>query len=237
MSPPPGSLGARHHHEGHIVTVKLIGITQPVIEGVSSPQELLAYCARVSNAANQLNHETGPKLIKRLLTHKEWSPLEMVSLTMEITTTRDISRQILRHRSFSFQEFSQRYSYVEDKPWLRQTRMQDLKNRQGSLPCDDYDVHLAFQKAQKDVWKKARIEYDCAVKSGISKEQARALLPEGLTSTKLYMSGTLRSWYHYCALRMGEETQAEHQLIARLAFDVLVEHFPVLYEAHLACID
>ncbi len=237
MSPPPGSLGARHHHEGHIVTVKLIGITQPVIEGVSSPQELLAYCARVSNAANQLNHETGPKLIKRLLTHKEWSPLEMVSLTMEITTTRDISRQILRHRSFSFQEFSLRYSLPNELPELRQARDQHPTDRQMSMPCDSASAQDDWNRAQKRIWTNALEAYFAAVKRGMAKEVARAVLPEGLNTTKIYMAGNLRSWYHYCALRMGPETQQEHQLIARLAFDILVQHFPVLYEAHLACID
>lgn len=206
--------------------VRLIAITQPVIEECSNPRELLAYCARVSNSANQSNHATGPKLLKRLVDKKEWSPFEMVSLTMEITTTRDIARQILRHRSFSFQEFSQRYAAVTAPPVLREARMQDHKNRQSSLETDDETIQVWWADSQYRVAETAIEVYEEALSRGIAKEVARAVLPEGMTESRLYMAGTLRSWLHYCQLRAESETQKEHRLVPLACQKAIVEYFP-----------
>lgn len=208
--------------------VRLIAISQPVIEDVPGPAELLAFCARVSSTANQLNHETGGKLLRSLVRRKEWSPLEMISLTMEITTTRDIARQILRHRSFSFQEFSQRYAAVEDGPVYREARLQDHKDRQNSLPVDDAALTEWWQNAQQDAAFTTDILYCEALGRGIAKEVARAVLPEGITSSKLYMAGTLRSWIHYTDLRCDPKTQKEHRLIAEQCRDVICEALPDL---------
>ena len=181
----------------------LIGITKPsAYTGCWTANDLVAYAARVSNPANQNNNETAPNLLKYLVTHKHWSPFEMVHIVMEIKTTRDISRQILRHRSFSFQEFSQRYAVADDFIHDREARKQDSKNRQNSLENDDPQLQEAFNMKQASVVEKAKEVYTWALEQGIAKEQARAVLPEGLTGTTLYMAGNLRSWIHYCELRM-----------------------------------
>ena len=185
--------------------VKLVSYSQPTEEfssvGIDNVQELIAYCARVSNPANQLNTETSDKLIKYLIKHAHWSPLEMVSACIEIETTRDIARQILRHRSFSFQEFSQRYAdptaELDEAFTLRQARLQDTKNRQNSIETDDTMLAIEWERAQKRVLHSVKQEYSWAIKNGIAKEQARAVLPEGLTISRLYMNGTLRSWIHF----------------------------------------
>lgn len=212
--------------------VTLVGITQPLIEGVSTACDLVAYVARVSNPSNQLNTETAPKLLAYLAKHQHWSPFEMVSMTMEIETTRDIARQILRHRSFSFQEFSQRYAHGPDLGFeTREARLQDAKNRQASNELDmatDTDRNLAFdwERAQKRVLFVVQKEYEWAIKNGIAKEQARAILPEGLTHSRLYMAGTLRSWLHYCILRTEMGTQKEHREVAQAALDIIAQQFP-----------
>lgn len=212
--------------------VALVGITQPLIEGVSTACDLVAYVARVSNPSNQLNTETAPKLLAYLAKHQHWSPFEMVSMTMEIETTRDIARQILRHRSFSFQEFSQRYAHGPDLGFeTREARLQDAKNRQASNELDmatDTDRNLAFdwERAQKRVLFVVQKEYEWAIKNGIAKEQARAILPEGLTHSRLYMAGTLRSWLHYCILRTEMGTQKEHREVAQAALDIIAQQFP-----------
>ena len=196
-------------------------------------QELVAFCARVSNPSNQLNTETSEKLIKYLIKHKHFSPLEMVSACLEITTTRDIARQILRHRSFSFQEFSQRYADpTKDLDFvLREARLQDTKNRQNSIELDDtlFSANLAEQWKwkQEAVLAAAQDAYSWAVNHGIAKEQARAVLPEGLTISRLYMNGTLRSWLHFLELRSANGTQKEHQLIALECAKVIATVFPM----------
>lgn len=206
------------------MSVKLISKTVPIINGIETTQELLSYVARVSNASNQLNTETGPKLIQYLISHSEWSPLEMVDFTMEIETSRAISRQILRHRSFSFQEFSQRYARVETMKV--EARLQDTKNRQSSLETADQDLKEYWNIVQNEVLWKCEDAYSWALQNGIAKEQARAVLPEGLTKTKLYMKGSLRSWYHYCKLRMQPSTQKEHQEIAKACWDIILKECP-----------
>jgi thymidylate synthase (FAD) len=196
-------------------SVKLVSVSIPQIQGCETLKDLVAYCARVSNPANQLNHATSAKLFAYLIEHKHWSPFEMVSITVEIGTTRDIARQMLRHRSFSFQEFSQRYAEVRAiEPVIREARLQDAKNRQNSLPNEDPDLQRDWETAQRAVWALAHAEYHRFLKRGLAKEQARALLPEGLTPSTLYMAGTLRSWIHYVELRTGGETQAEHREVA-----------------------
>jgi len=219
------------------MSARLIGITQPVIDGVATADDLIAYTARVSNPSNQMNTETAPNLIRYLIKNHHWSPFEMVSATIEIKTTRDISRQILRHRSFSFQEFSQRYAVSEDFV-TRETRMQDRTNRQNSIELDmnskvDRNLDDDFLVEQRHVIKTAKQAYEWAIARGIAKEQARALLPEGLTATTLYMSGTLRSWLHYIALRAGNGTQKEHRLIALDCLKIIAEAFPSL-RSHLS---
>jgi thymidylate synthase (FAD) len=188
-------------------------------------EDLIAYMARVSAPANQDNKETAPKLIKYLIKHKHWSPLEMVNICMEIETTRDIARQILRHRSFSFQEFSQRYAEV-DTFEISQARMQDEKNRQNSLETKDLALMYWWEGAQKRVLGDARFMYESALKKGIAKEVARKLLPEGLTMSRMYMNGTLRSWLHYIDIRCDAATQKEHREVAELCKAEIVEHFP-----------
>lgn len=211
--------------------VSLVALSKPsATTGCSTANELIAYTARVSNPANQNNHESAPRLIKYLIKHGHWSPLEMVHMTMSIKTTRDISRQILRHRSFSFQEFSQRYA-VSENFVEREARLQDDKNRQNSIEIEDNDVHHEWLHAQARVRWMAQKEYEKALKMGIAKEQARALLPEGLTETTLYMSGSLRSWIHYCQLRMANGTQKEHMEVAELCWDIIGQHFPDIVEA------
>jgi thymidylate synthase (FAD) len=205
--------------------------------GIADAQELIAYCARVSNPANQLNTDTSEKLIKYLIKHQHWSPLEMVSACIEITTTRDIARQILRHRSFSFQEFSQRYADpTKDLSFvLRDARKQDTKNRQNSIELDltnDADRFLAagWENIQRGVTEKALAAYEWAIANGIAKEQARAVLPEGLTESRLYMNGTLRSWIHFIELRSANGTQKEHQEVAIACARVIAEIFPLATE-------
>ncbi len=199
-------------------------------QGIVNCQELVAYCARVSNPSNQLNTETSEKLIRYLIKHAHWSPLEMVSACVEITTTRDIARQILRHRSFSFQEFSQRYA-VADLGWeKKQARLQDTKNRQNSIEVEDMTLAIEWERAQKRAIYAAEREYQWALDNGIAKEQARAVLPEGLTVSRLYMQGTMRSWLHYIELRSGPETQKEHREIAQACADALETIFPMVTE-------
>jgi thymidylate synthase (FAD) len=202
--------------------------------GIDNAQELIAYCARVSNPSNQLNTDTSEKLIRYLIKHQHWSPLEMVSACIEITTTRDIARQILRHRSFSFQEFSQRYADpTKDLNFvLRDARRQDTKNRQNSVDLDmatDADRFLAAQweTIQQGVITKSREAYEWAIVNGIAKEQARAVLPEGLIESRLYMNGTLRSWIHFIELRSANGTQKEHQEVAVSCAKVIAEIFPL----------
>ena len=195
-------------------------------------QDLVAYCARVSNPANQLNTETSERLIRYLIKHQHWSPLEMVSACMEITTTRDIARQILRHRSFSFQEFSQRYADpVKDLNFVhREARMQDPKNRQNSIPTDVKWLQEAWQGLQDNVIREARFAYNWAIENGIAKEQARTVLPEGLMESRLYMNGTLRSWIHYIELRSAHGTQQEHIEVARACAAAIAQIFPMSSE-------
>jgi thymidylate synthase (FAD) len=211
-----------------LMNVELVGLTQPsVTTGCGSAGELVAWAARVSNPENQNNKETAPKLLKYLIKNEHWSPFEMVSVQMSITTTRDISRQIIRHRTFSFQEFSQRYAEAPDLLYEREARLQDPKNRQNSVEIDtESSAARKFKRAQEDVGMYAKKRYNEALDSGIAKEQARALLPEGLTETTLIMSGTLRSWIHYCQLRKGNGTQKEHREIAQRCWDILSGHFP-----------
>lgn len=220
--------------------VKLISSSTPSIEmaqdGIDNVQELIAFCARVSNPANQFNTDTSEKLIRYLIKHQHWSPLEMVSACLEITTTRDIARQILRHRSFSFQEFSQRYAdptaELDEAFVLREARFQDTKNRQNSVELDMTDeaqklLAIEWERAQKRVLFSVKQEYSWAIKNGIAKEQARAILPEGLTVSRLYMNGTVRSWIHYIELRAANGTQLEHQEIARACAKAIADIFPM----------
>jgi thymidylate synthase (FAD) len=214
--------------------VSLISSSAPsaelVSQGIDNVQELVAYCARVSNPANQTNTDTSERLIRYLIKHAHWSPLEMVSACVEIETTRDIARQILRHRSFSFQEFSQRYA-VADLGWeLKDARLQDTQNRQNSIETDDTLLATDWERAQKRAIYAAEREYKWALENGIAKEQARAVLPEGLTVSRLYMQGTLRSWVHYIELRSGPETQKEHRNIARACAGALAGIFPMITE-------
>lgn len=198
-------------------------------EGLNDIQELVAYCARVSNPSNQLNAGTSAKLIKYLVAHQHWSPLEMVSVCLEVTTTRDIARQMLRHRSFSFQEFSQRYADpTKDLSFiLREARLQDPKNRQNSVETDDGLLQRRWMEKQKHVIDTAKDAYNWAIDHGIAKEQARAVLPEGNTVSRLYMNGTLRSWIHYIQLRSKNGTQKEHIEIAKACAEVIAEIFPL----------
>ena len=211
--------------------VNLIALSKPsAITDCKTAADLIAYTARVSNPANQNNTETAPKLLRYLIREQHWSPFEMVHMTMEIKTTRDIARQILRHRSFSFQEFSQRYAVATEFE-TREARLQDEKNRQNSVETDDRDLNEWWSMQQKKVQGQADLAYKDALEKGIAKEQARALLPEGLTQSTLYMSGTLRSWIHYCELRRGNGTQKEHSLIADKCWDIIGVHFPDIVEA------
>ena len=192
--------------------------------------EMVAYCARVSNPSNQTNTETSEKLIRYLIKHQHWSPLEMVSACLEINTTRDRAHQIVRHRSFSFQEFSQRYANpqdIDDTFEVREARLQDPKNRQNSIPVADMELQMWWDAQQKHIIEIAKTTYDNALSKGIAKEQARAVLPEGLTKTRLYMNGTLRSWIHYIELRGGHGTQKEHMDIAHACAEVISKIFPM----------
>ena len=209
--------------------IKLVSYSKPVLEGLDTPTDLVAYCARVSNPSNQLNSETAEKLIKYLVKHKHWSPLEMATMCLEIETTRDIARQILRHRSFSFQEFSQRYAdpTKELEFVKREARLQDPNNRQNSISGAELMVQYEWDKRQSELIEMVKQNYDWAIKNNIAKEQARALLPEGLTMSRMYMSGTLRSWLHYIQLRSANGTQKEHMLIAKECAKVIAEVFPL----------
>ena len=209
-------------------TVRLIGITKPVIDEVPTTEALLAYQARVSSSANQLNHETGPKLLAFLIKRKEWSPLEMVSMTFEFETTRDMARQMLRHRSLCFQEFSQRYAVVDEEPVLREARMQDPVDRQNSIESTDEALKRWWIAEQQIVHAAAMSAYNRALAHGIAKEVARAVLPEGLTVSRLYAAGTLRSWIHYVAVRAERKTQKEHRVLAEAVLAILIEQFPSL---------
>ena len=222
------------------MNVKLVSYSQPTAEfanlGVGNAQELIAYCARVSNPASQVNTETSERLIRYLVKHQHWSPLEMVSACCEIVTTRDIARQILRHRSFSFQEFSQRYAdptaELDEAFVLREARFQDTKNRQNSIALDMADeaqklLAYEWERAQKRVLFSVKQEYSWAIANGIAKEQARAVLPEGLTVSRMYMNGTLRSWIHYMELRSANGTQKEHMDIARACAQAIAAIFPM----------
>ena len=218
------------------MNVRLISYSNPSKEiaeqGLYDVQELIAFCARVSNPNNQNNTETSEKLIKYLIKHQHWSPLEMVSACLEIETTRDIARQILRHRSFSFQEFSQRYADpTKDLSFvLREARLQDTKNRQNSVENTNLALATWWEERQKRVIEEAKNAYEWAIQNGIAKEQARAVLPEGLTVSRLYMNGTLRSWIHFIELRSANGTQKEHQEVARECAKVIAEVFPLAKE-------
>ena len=225
------------------MNVRLISSSEPTAEltglGIGDAQELIAYCARVSNPSNQLNTESSEKLIRYLIKHQHWSPLEMVSACIEITTTRDIARQILRHRSFSFQEFSQRYAdptqELESAFVLRDARFQDTKNRQNSVDFDMEDeqqrlLAIEWERSQQRVLYAVKKEYKWAVDNGIAKEQARAVLPEGIMESRLYMNGTLRSWIHFIELRSGNGTQKEHQEVAVACANVIAKIFPMAAE-------
>ena len=223
------------------MNVKLVSYSKPSQEfmddGITNAQELIAFCARVSNPSNQMNKETSEKLIKYLIKHAHWSPLEMVSACLEIDTTRDIAHQIVRHRSFSFQEFSQRYADPAEfgnQFVLREARLQDTKNRQNSVALGNtqQDMNLIndWESQQQKVIDAAKEAYDWAIENGIAKEQARAVLPEGCTKTRLYMNGTLRSWVHYIELRGANGTQKEHMEIAHACAKVIAEIFPLAEE-------
>ncbi len=212
-------------------SVKLVAVTKPVIDGLNTAEDFVAYAARVSNPSNQMNTETSGKLLKYLVKNQHWSPFEMAHAVMEINTTRDIARQILRHRSFSFQEFSQRYANVEDMGFqLREARLQDTKNRQNSLEVEDANLEAEWEYFQEELLEEVKEIYRWAIDNGIAKEQARAVLPEGLTNSRLYMSGSLRSWLHYCAIRTDKATQKEHRELADQALLILKKEFPSISE-------
>jgi len=209
--------------------VNLIGLTKPsAYTECNTANELVAWTARVSNPSNQNNAATAPKLVQYLIRNQHWSPLEMVHVSMEIKTTRDIARQILRHRSFSFQEFSQRYADPTQELGLgtREARLQDAKNRQNSIEVDDKTVNTEWEHIQRRMIYHAKKEYNTAIKLGMAKEQARALLPEGLTESTIIMAGSLRSWVHYCQLRMDRATQKEHRIVAEQCWEIICQHFP-----------
>lgn len=197
--------------------------------GLENIQDIVAYCARVSNPSNQANTKTTPKLLEYLIKHKHWSPFEMASACIEITTTRDIARQLLRHRSFSFQEFSQRYADVRELDGelvIRKARLQDPKNRQNSVITDDTNLHIAWEQHQRNVWNAAMKAYEWAIDNGIAKEQARAVLPEGNTVSRLYVNGTIRSWIHYIELRSANGTQKEHMDLAVAVAEAISKIYP-----------
>ena len=220
-------------------SVKVVAVSEPTIwtDAPGGPQKLtvdefIAYVARVSNPSNQNNHLTATKLLKYLAKHKHWSPFEMVDVCMEITTTRDIGRQILRHRSFRFQEFSQRYADpTQDMGFVtREARLQDTKNRQNSVETDDESLSEMWEEMQRHLTTKSKETYQWAIENGIAKEQARAVLPEGLILSRMYMAGSLRSWIHYCQVRMDQSTQKEHRQIAEMAWAEILHYFPSLSE-------
>ena len=213
---------------------KLIGFTQPAdgsVEGLKDVQDLVAYCAKVSNPKGQMNLETSERLLAYLIKHKHWSPFEMASATIEVETTRDIARQFLRHRSFAFQEFSQRYAdpgSMDETFEVREARMQDEKNRQNSIDCEDDNIKEQWEEEQLQVILKAKQAYDWAIDNGIAKEQARAVLPEGNTKSRLYANGTIRSWIHYVELRSANGTQKEHMELAREIGCAIHAIFPMI---------
>lgn len=209
-------------------STRLVSMTEPLIDDVNTSEELVAFCARVSNPTNQTNNETAGKLLSYCKKNSHWSIFEMVDATIEIKCTRDIGRQILRHRSFSFQEFSQRYAEAQDFTW-REPRLQDTKNRQNSLEGVDKDTCDNWQLIQTNALVQAKKDYQWALNMGIAKEVARSILPEGLTMSTMYMKGSLRSWIHYCDLRMGNGTQKEHRLIAESCWQLLSEKFPTVF--------
>lgn len=215
------------------MSVHLISYSVPAVSisaDIGDIQDLISYCARVSNPSNQLNTETSEKLLNYLIKHKHWSPFEMVSACLEVTTTRDIARQILRHRSFSFQEFSQRYANpTEDLKFiLREARLQDHSNRQNSIEIHNRLLQEQWEMHQQEVIDLVRTKYEWAIRSGIAKEQARAVLPEGLMESKLYINGTIRSWIHYLEVRTDASTQKEHRLIAQECARVIAKVFPLI---------
>lgn len=216
------------------MNVKLVGYTQPtskfINEGMDDVQDLISFCARVSNPSNQMNMVTTEKLLDYLAKHKHWSPFEMASATLEIETTRDIARQMLRHRSFAFQEFSQRYADPKefgDQFVLREARLQDDKNRQNSIEVYDVALSDRWEQEQNKVIAAATKAYEWAIKNGIAKEQARCVLPEGNTKSRLYMQGTIRSWIHFIELRSGNGTQKEHIEVAKACAEAIVAIFPL----------
>lgn len=218
-------------------TAKIIAITKPTMDSSHlhepmTSEQFIAYAARVSNPSNQMNMQTSEKLLKYCIRNSHWSVFEMVNVVMEIETTRDIARQILRHRSFAFQEFSQRYADpTKDLGFVtREARLQDTKNRQNSVEVEDKDLQEQWYAKQKVTLDYALYAYDWAITNGIAKEQARAVLPEGLTASRMYMNGTLRSWIHYCELRMGNGTQKEHREVAESAWNQLIVLFKFLTE-------
>jgi len=217
------------------MTVKLISYSQPKSttafdHGWSKLEDIVAYCARISNPNNQNNSETSSKLLSYLIEHQHWSPFEMASVCLEIETTRDIARQILRHRSFSFQEFSQRYADPTQELdfVIRKARLQDKKNRQNSIETEDASLQANWELRQSQVMQESLEAYKWAISKNIAKEQARAVLPEGLTMSRMYMNGTLRSWIHYIELRSGPETQKEHRDIARACATAIESIFPMI---------
>ena len=217
------------------MNVKLVSFTVPCTDDLpldSDVLDLIAYCARVSNPSNQQNTQTSDKLIKYLVKHKHWSPFEMANVTLEIETTRDIARQILRHRSFTFQEFSQRYADpVKDLSFEhREARLQDQKNRQNSIETDDRELQKEWLRIQQDVIRQSKFAYSWAVNNGIAKEVARAVLPEGLTMSRMYVNGTIRSWLHYIDIRSDIATQKEHREIAVACAKAIAEIFPMVTE-------
>ena len=219
------------------MNVKLVSYSKPadefLKEGLFDVQDLIAFCAKVSNPTAQINMETSERLIKYLIKHQHWSPLEIVNAVLEINTTRDIAHQIVRHRSFAFQEFSQRYADPKEQGEMfeySEARLQDPKNRQNSVDVDDAKLQQEWEWAQRRIAVLAKKEYDWAIKKGIAKEQARKVLPEGLTKTRLYMNGTLRSWVHYIDLRGANGTQKEHMEIAHSCAKVIAEIFPLMKE-------
>lgn len=213
------------------MSVKIVGITRPIgseFEGVNA-LDLAAYCARVSNPSNQANFDTSEKLLKYCVDNKHWSVFEHVNIVVEINTTRDIARQILRHRSFAFQEFSQRYADPSQLGFtVREARLQDTKNRQNSIETNDAALKHTWEVKQQQIIHEAKLAYKWAIENGVAKEQARSVLPEGCTNSRLYMNGTLRSWMHYCLLRTGNGTQKEHKEIAEQIWQLLIVEFPFL---------
>lgn len=213
------------------MNVKLVSVSKPVDSNLETAEDLISYCARVSNPSNQNNTETSSKLLRYCIRNEHWSIFEMVHVVMSINTTRDIARQILRHRSFSFQEFSQRYADASQLGFtVRDARLQDNKNRQNSIETDDLDLHKTWILKQEQLIHETKLAYKWAIDNGIAKEQARSILPEGNTNSRLYMAGTLRSWVHYCQLRMDNGTQKEHREIAKECWNILCDQFNFLKE-------